>query len=47
MNTTRRHSIAALGAAACLTLAMLLSVNTLARVDSVAPQVAQASTSHA
>jgi hypothetical protein len=44
MNTNRTHRFAALGAAACLTLAMLLSVNTLASVDAAAPQMAQAST---
>jgi hypothetical protein len=47
MNTTRTHSLAALGAAAFLTLAMLLGVNTLATVDSVAPQMAQADTTRA
>ena len=47
MNTTRSHSLAALGAAAFLTLAMLLGVNSLATVDSSAPQLAQATTTRA
>ncbi len=47
MNTNRTHRLAALGAAAFMTLAMLLSVNTLATVDSAAPQMAQAATTHA
>jgi hypothetical protein len=47
MNTTRSHSIAALGAAAFLTLAMLLGVNSLATVDSSAPQMAQATATSA
>ena len=47
MNTTRTHSFAALSAAAFLTLAMLLSVNTLAKVDRVAPQMAQATATSA
>jgi hypothetical protein len=47
MNTNRNHRFAAFGAAACLTLAMLLSVNTLASVDAAAPQLAQAATARA
>ncbi len=47
MNTSRTHSFAALSAAAFLTLAMLLSINTLAAVDSVAPQMAQQATTAA
>jgi hypothetical protein len=42
MNTTRTHSFAALSAAAFLTLAMLLGVNTLATSEVPAQQLAQA-----
>ena len=38
MNTTRTHSLQALTAAVFMTLAMLLSVNTLAQNDSAAQQ---------
>ena len=47
MNTTRTHSFAAFGAAAFLTMAMLLSIHTLAAVDAVAPQLAQAAATSA
>jgi hypothetical protein len=47
MNTTRTHSFAALGAAAFLTLAMLLGIHTLAEVEAAAPQLAQAATPRA
>jgi hypothetical protein len=47
MNANRNHSLAALSAAAFLTLAMLLGVNTLATVDTVAPQMAQAASVNA
>lgn len=47
MNTTRTHSFAALGAAAFLTLAMLLSIHTLAQVEAAAPRLAQAASTSA
>jgi hypothetical protein len=47
MNTNRTHSFAAFSAAACLTIAMLLSIHTLATVDAPAPQLAQAATTAA
>jgi hypothetical protein len=47
MNTTRTHSFAAFGAAAFLTLAMLLSIHTLAQVEAASPQLAQAATARA
>jgi hypothetical protein len=47
MNTTRTHSFAAFSAAACLTLAMLLGIHTLAEVEAAAPQLAQAATARA
>ena len=45
--TPRSATVASFTAAAVLTLAMLLGVNTLATSDAAAPQLAQASTSHA
>lgn len=47
MKTNRTHSLAAFGAAAFLTFAMLLSIATLASTDSAAPQLAQAATARA
>jgi hypothetical protein len=47
MNTTRTHSFAALSAAAFVTLAMLLSIHTLAHVEAAAPQLAQAASTNA
>jgi len=42
MNTTRTQSLQAVGAAAFLTLAMLLGVNSLAVADPAPAQMAQA-----
>ena len=47
MNTTRQHRYAALAAAAFMTLAMLLGVNTLASSDAPAAQLALAGSAQA
>ena len=47
MNTTRTPSYTALAAAAFMTLAMLLGVNTLAEKDTPALQMAQARSAQA
>ena len=46
-STPRSTTFASFTAAAVLTLAMLLGVNTLATGDTAAPQLAQTGTSHA